>query len=389
MLKNCKWLVFTLMTLIIFSVGALSSSAIEVKADSVDTISVAMANAKKAKNELIVTGDSLNVRKKKTMLLSAEVTGVDEQPAITWSSSDTDVATVNEIGLVKGISVGRTLIKATAVVNGKTLEGYYNINVITGKGPLKELFAQRNVFSYRYDYVDDVFYTNDKECWQKPFGFARIYDILAPYAAMEYDYTRVFFNYNDKDYMVQMWKGQYGLTFYGGEIGVYSKPESDKKVNMFTFFKVAEPEDWPMMELTIYHQKLNGKWKREFTRDYDRYWWCTGFKAGHLRISEPADELRMVSRITFTNEEMAELFANGLNDCGFAPAKNKDKMGLDTYHLDGADVYVKWQNISEAENTVAFKVGAVSLLFFNVFAIIIMALLMMGFGGVLALFLFI
>ena len=77
MLKNCKWLVFTLMTLIIFSVGALSSSAIEVKADSVDTISVAMANAKKAKNELIVTGDSLNVRKKKTMLLSAEVTGVE------------------------------------------------------------------------------------------------------------------------------------------------------------------------------------------------------------------------------------------------------------------------------------------------------------------------
>ena len=386
MLKKCKWLVFTLMTLVIFSVGVISCSAIEVKADSVDTISVAMANAKKAKTELIVTGDSLNLRKKKTMILHAEVTGVDEQPVITWTSSDTDVATVEQNGLVKGLAVGRALITASAVVNGKTLEGYYNVNVTTAKGPLKELFANRNVFSYRYDYVDDVFYTNDKECWQKPFGFARIYDILAPYAAMEYNYTRVFFNYNDKDYMVQMWKGQYGLVFYGGEIGVYSKPESDKKVNMFTFFKVAEPEDWPMMELTIYHQKINGKWEREFTRDYGRYWWCTGFKAGHLRISEPADELRMVSRITFTNEEMAELFAQGLSDCGFAYAKNKDKMGLDTYHLDGADVYVKWQNISEAENTVAFKVGAVSLLFFNVFAIFAMVLLVLGFGGIMLLF---
>ena len=206
MLKKCKWLVFTLMTLIIFFVGVISCSAIEVKADSVDTISVAMANAKKAKTELIVTGDSLNLRKKKTMILHAEVTGVDEQPVITWTSSDTDVATVDQNGLVKGLAVGRALITASAVVNGKTLEGYYNVNVTTAKGPLKELFANRNVFSYRYDYVDDVFYTNDKECWQKPFGFARIYDILAPYAAMEYDYTRVFFNYNDKDYMVQMWK---------------------------------------------------------------------------------------------------------------------------------------------------------------------------------------
>ena len=87
-----------------------------------------------------------------------------------------------------------------------------------------------------------------------------------------------------------------------------------------------------------------------------------------------------------TNEEMAEYFAQGLSDCGFAYAKNKDKMGLDTYHLDGADVYVKWQNISEAENTVAFKVGAVSLIFLNVFAIFAMILFVLGFGGIMLLF---
>lgn len=389
MLKKCKWLVFTLMTLVIFTIGALSCSAAELKATSADTIGTVMARSQKVEAELIVTGDSLNLQKRKTMLLKAEVTGVETQPEITWSSSDTAIATVESNGLVKGIGVGRALITAKAVVNGKTLEGYYSVNVTTRKNLLKEVFAKHNVFSYRYDYVDDVFYTNDKQCWQKPFGFARIYDILAPYAAMEYDYTRVFFNYEGKDYMVQLWKGQYGPFFYGGEIGIYSKPESDKKVNMFTFFKVAEEKDWPMMELSIYHQKINGKWKREFTRDSDRYWWCTGFKPGHLRVMEPADELRMVSRITFNNEEMASLFAQGLNDCGFAAAKNEKKMGLDTYYLDGTDVYVKWQNISEAENTVAFKVGAVSLLIFNVFAIIIAALAMIGFGGIFALLFFI
>ena len=385
MKKICKSILLALMTVIIFSVAAMSCSAAEIKATSLDTIGAALADEA---YELVVTGDAMNLRKGKKMTLTAYVEGLDEQPAITWTSSDEKVAKVEGNGLVKGIAVGRALIKATAVVDGKTLEGYYNVNVITAKGPVKEIFANFNIFSYRYDYVDDVYYTDDKKCWQKPFGFARIYDILSPYAAMEYDYTRVFFTYEEKDFMVQLWKGQYGPFFHGGEIGIYSKPASDKKVGLFTFFKVAEEEYWPMMELTVYHQKLNGKWEREFTRDYGRYWWCTGFKAGHLRVMEPADELRLVSRITFVDETMAQMFAQGLTDCGFAEAANKDKMGLDSFYAEGSDVYVKWQNISEAENTVPLKIGIISLVILNVFAIIVAGLMMLGFGGIALLLLF-
>lgn len=378
MRKICKHTLLTLMILLVFSLGAISCSAVEVKNTDIDTIAAVME--KKPKIELIVTGDSINLRKNKTTVLKAEVTGVEEQPEFTWTSSEPGVASVDANGLVKGLDVGRSVITATATVDGQTLEGYYSINVIAAKGPIREIFSHYNILSYRYDYVDDVYYTDDKNCWQKPFGFARIYDILSPYAAMEYDYTRVFFTYEGKDYMVQLWKGQYGYLFYGGEIGIYSKPASDEKVNLFTFFKVADEEDWPMMELTIYHQQLNGDWKREFTRDYDRYWWCTGFKPGILRDWEPADELRMASRITFKNEEFAELVAQGLRDCGFNEATDKDRLGLDSFYADGSDIYVKWQNISEAENTMPLKVGATALFFLNSFGILFAPFFLLG-GG--------
>ena len=65
MLKKCKWLVFTLMTLVIFTIGALSCSAAEVKATSADTIGTVMARSQKVEAELIVTGDSLNLQKRK------------------------------------------------------------------------------------------------------------------------------------------------------------------------------------------------------------------------------------------------------------------------------------------------------------------------------------
>ena len=383
MKKIWKHTLLTLMILIVFSLGAISCSAVEaVVINEVDTISAVMAE--KAKIELVVTGEVVNLRKNKTTRLNAEVRGVDVQPQITWSSSEATVASVDSTGLVKGLAIGRTVITATAVVDGETVQGHYSINVISAKGPIKEIFSNYNIFSYRYDYVDDVYYTDDKNCWQKPFGFARIYDILSPYVAMEYDYTRIFFTYEGKDFMVQFWKGQYGYLFYGGEIGIYSKPASDEKVNMFTFFAVADEEDWPMMELSLYHQQLNGNWKREFTRDYDRYWWCTGFKAGILRDVEPADELRLVSRITFKDENFASLVAQGLRDCGFAEATSKDQVGLDCFHVDGADIYVKWQNISEAENTMGIKIGATALFVLNIFAIFIAAFLMLG-GGIFVL----
>lgn len=335
-------------------------------------------NAQKYK--IVISADDFNVKVRSKIQLNATVTGVEVQPKITWFSSDKKVATVSDSGKVKGVSVGRALITAKANVAGKDIEGVYAINVVTSSNVVKNFLTKNQVLSYQYSYQDDYYYTNDKDCWQDNFGFARVYDIISPYIALEYDYTRVFFKYEDKDFMVQLWKGQYGYIFYGGEIGVYHRESDGKETGYFTFFKTAEEKYWPKMEMTLYHQKLNGDWKREFTRDYDYYWWCTGFKSGHLRIVEPADELRMVARITFVDDEMSTLFADGLKQCGFSQANDKDSVGLDSYYQNGRDVYLKWQNISEAESTMGIKIAAGSVLALNIIGLILGSLFTMGLG---------
>lgn len=335
-------------------------------------------NAQKYK--IVISADDFNVKVRSKLQLNAKVTGVEVQPQITWASSDESVATVSDSGKVKGISVGRAFITARANVAGRDIEGIYAVNVVTSDNVVKNFLRDNQVLSYQYSYQDDYYYTNDKDCWQDNFGFARIYDIVSPYIALEYDYTRVFFKYDNKDFMVQLWKGQYGYIFYGGEIGIYHKESDGKETGYFTFFKTAEEKYWPKMEMTLYHQKLNGDWEREFTRDYDYYWWCTGFKPGHLRRVEPANELRIVARITFIDKEMATLFANGLKDCNFSVASSKNSVGLDSYYQNGRDVYLQWQDISEAESTMGIKFAAGSVLALNIIGLIIGSLFTMGLG---------
>ncbi len=381
-MKNILKKISLLFMALMFTVLAFSVSA---SAAGITTgIPEDFINAQKYK--IVISAEDFNVKVRGRLQLEAKVTGVEVQPKITWSSSNEGVATVSDSGKVKGVSVGRAFITAKATVAGKPLEAVYAVNVVTSDNVIKNFLMKNQVLSYQYSYQDDYYYTNDKDCWQDNFGFARVYDIVSPYIALEYDYTRVFFEYDNQDFMVQLWKGQYGYIFYGGEIGIYHKEADEKETGYFTFFKTADQKYWPKMEMTLYHQQLNGEWTREFTRDYDYYWWCTGFKPGHLRQVEPADELRIVARITFVDKEMATLFANGLKDCNFSEASSKDTVGLDSYYHQGRDVYLQWQNISEAESTMGIKFAAGSLFAINLIGLILGTMFSMGLGSLVFLF---
>ena len=306
---------------------------------------------------LVLQSEALEVVKGKKIQMTASVSNVTTQPKIFWKSLNESIATVDENGVVKGVEVGRAIITATAYVDGETLRGEFAISVITKSNFLKDLLMDQQILSYQYSYVDDYYYTNDKEAWQYNFGFGKIYDVVSPYILLEYDYIRVFFTYENKDWMLQMWKGQYGMVFYGGEIGIYNRPHIDDGMSEWTFFNCPAEEDWLGMEMTLWHEELDGSWTREFTREYDKYWWCTGFKNGHVRQEEPCDELRLEGRITFKDEEMTKLVTEGLKECGFGVSETKDDLGLDEMYVEGNDVYFIWQDISEAESTMFIKVN--------------------------------
>ncbi len=333
-----------------------------------------------------IASEHLTVTVRKRIRLIAVINGTDELPEITWTSSDEKVAKVNKNGYVTGVKAGKVTITASGVIGGKTYTGKYALKVVTKSNLVKDLLERYQVLSYQYSYEDDYYYTNDKEAWQYNFGYGKLYDIAAPYILLEYDYVRVFFEYEGKDWMIQLWKGQYGLVFYGSEIGVYNKPHTDKKDNLFTFYSCPAEEDWLKMSMTLYHENLRGEYEREFTRPYDDYWWCTGFKDGHLRIEEPADELKMSSRITFKDKEMRKLFTQGLKDCGFTKADSRDNLGTDEYYEKGKDVYLNWQNINEAENTMPIKVGAGFIIATNIISFLLSILSFFSLIGLGALF---
>lgn len=189
---------------------------------------------------------------------------------------------------------------------------------------VNEALFPDGVLGFQYNPKEDYYFTAD-DPWQRNFGFNAAYDTGAAFAFMYYDTMRCKFTYDNKDWMIQFWKGQYGLVFIGSEIGVYNKP-IDRDAE---HYDCANDEDSLMMSMTTYR-----KGKEIFTREYDKYWWCTGFVPGKLDKFSDRSELSMNVRITLKDYKML------LSFCG---ALKENDMELERdYITDGLDVYLVW-----------------------------------------------
>ena len=62
--------------------------------------------------------------------------------------------------------------------------------------------------------------TSDIDSWQRTFGYTRLFDYSAPHFKMVFDCEPVYFDYDNKTWLIEFWKGQYGISC-GAEIGIY------------------------------------------------------------------------------------------------------------------------------------------------------------------------
>ncbi len=202
---------------------------------------------------------------------------------------------------------------------------------------------------YRYS-SDGYYYCDDKDNWQRGTGYNEVYDKWAPVAAMYIDQVRIRFRYEDKNWMIQLWKGQYGYLLIGAEIGVYTcaLDEYTGGTGDINHFDVADKEDWLYMQLDCYYCKGgNGQYKKVFTRPYDKYWWATGFVKGQVtKYTAPRTEIKTKNRITFKSEEQASIFVQALKICGFRRAAGSDQLVDDSYYANGKDVWVLWSTLN-------------------------------------------
>ena len=195
--------------------------------------------------------------------------------------------------------------------------------LLNGLKPDGVLFNE-GMAGFQFNKTGNYYYTNT-DPWQRTLGYNEMYDNLAAFTAIYIDTMRCKFRYDNKDWMVQFWKGQYGYVFIGHEIGVYYKPID----------RTTEHYDCVSDEDSLY-MSMNGLRDGEilYTRDYGKYWWCTGFVPGKLDKFSDRSELQIDARITMKDKEMLNAFVNALEQNGMI--KNQD------YTVKGLDVYVVW-----------------------------------------------
>ncbi len=153
-----------------------------------------------------------------------------------------------------------------------------------------------NACGFEYDEKQGIYYSSVNP-WQKNFGFNVIYDMAAPMAGMYYATERIYFQYDNKDWMIQLWKGQYGITA-GGEMGVYNK--TDKIMQ----YDCVSEDEFLEMSFDFYNQ---GEYV--FSRGPEKHWWLTGFKIFNAGVPILID---LDMTLKFPTKSMADAFEIGL-----------------------------------------------------------------------------
>ena len=210
-----------------------------------------------------------------------------------------------------------------------------------------EDWEKTGILGYLYDPKEQCFYTAD-DTWQRNFGYSEIYDNAASLVVIIIETCRLKFEYADRDWMIQLWKGQYGWVLYGAEIGIYNK-EKSRPVEHYT---CANDEDMLQMSMVLWEKSKSAMggsyWTRTFGRPYERQWWHTGFVIGNM-IGRYDNDLKMEARITMRDFEMLEAFKGALLSEGFIDVTSfswTDALNLkdnpNCFRISGLDVYFYW-----------------------------------------------
>ena len=163
-------------------------------------------------------------------------------------------------------------------------------------------------FGYTYSLSQDIF-SSRLDSWQRNFGYCALYDNAARRFGMIFDSLPVYFDYHNKTWLMEFWKGQYGINT-GAEAGVYYADHIlDESEYATSLFQSVTNPDMPVFSFRFFR---NGTQVAELSK---RHWWLTSFLLGCF--TNPAD-LCMSIGVTFRNRTMRNAFIEGLIRAGYS-----------------------------------------------------------------------
>ncbi len=159
---------------------------------------------------------------------------------------------------------------------------------------------------YEYELEWDVF-SSRIDAWQRQFGFGALYDRAASFFNMVYETLPVYFDYDGKTWLIQLWKGQYGICS-GCEVGIYHTDRIiTKEERKLTIFHAVD--DREMLDITTELWRMGNR----IASLRKRHWWLTTFEPGCF--SKPS-QLSFDISICFADKEMQKAFYGGLMEQG-------------------------------------------------------------------------
>lgn len=163
---------------------------------------------------------------------------------------------------------------------------------------------------FAYEPKQDIFYSVING-WQRQFGYSRFYDEAATPLNMIIDSEPIYFEYQGREWLIEFWKGQYGMTT-GAEVGLYVSDGPNLNISgVFngTFYESVENDENLLISISLWKND-----KHLFSRR-ERHWWLTGFILGEF--SRPSD-LTMEIEINFKSMGMCLGFLEGLKNTGYS-----------------------------------------------------------------------
>ncbi|WP_167958876.1 DUF4474 domain-containing protein [Anaerosporobacter faecicola] len=173
------------------------------------------------------------------------------------------------------------------------------------KGLPEDLLNKGFLYNEKYDY-----FTTIKNCKRREYGACRLYDECAAPMGIIIDLETIYFDYNDKHWLIQLQKGQYGLSC-GGEISVYQTKSPSLFIPGYfhgTFYDSNTDDEELLLSYSIMREK------DVFLTNKGSTWCLNSFRLGSF--SEP-EALTMHIRITFPFQSMCHACYKALLTLGY------------------------------------------------------------------------
>lgn len=185
---------------------------------------------------------------------------------------------------------------------------------------------------------------------QRKFGFNAAYDWGAKFVNFYLSTIRIYFTYDNKDWLVELWKGEYAMATVGCEVGFYNRTHNQNALDTLgpdnLIYKSVEDEDaMPVsMKLWQYEKSTDATPKMKIDYAERNCWWAADFQTGVLEKHRDQTTLVMIATIKFPTTRMRDLFTEGLENEGFKEGSINSYNNIERFNVDGNKVTVCWKN---------------------------------------------